>query len=67
MSTRLPLTRTWLWRTSWRASRARGREAQAVHDVVEAALEEAEHLLAGAALAAGRVEVVLRNWRSRTP
>jgi len=38
---------------------ARRSEAQALHDVVEAALDEAEHLLAGAALAAGRVEVVL--------
>ena len=37
---------------------AREREAEAVDDVVEAALEEAEHLLAGAALAARRVEVV---------
>ncbi len=39
--------------------RAREREAEAVDDVVEARLEQAEHLLAGAALPARRVEVVL--------
>ena len=59
MSTRLPLTRMCWCLTSWRASLRDDAEAEAVHDVVEAALDEAEHLLAGAALAAGRVEVVL--------
>ena len=59
MLTRLPFTSMWPWRTSWRACDAREREAEAVHDVVEARLEEAEHLLARAALPAGRVEVVL--------
>ena len=39
--------------------RAREREAEAVHDVVEPRLEQAEHLLARTALPARRVEVVL--------
>src|ERR1019366_7473812 len=39
--------------------RAREGEAEAVHDVVEPRLEESQHLLAGAPLPAGRVEVVL--------
>ena len=38
---------------------ARDREAEAVDDVVEPALEEAEHLLARAPLPVRRVEVVL--------
>src|ERR1019366_6833002 len=39
--------------------RAREREPEAVHDAVEPRLEEAEHLLAGAALTARGAEVVL--------
>ena len=59
MLTRLPLTSTWSVPDDLARLRAREREAQAVDDVVEPALEEAEHLLARAALAARGVEVVL--------
>jgi hypothetical protein len=38
--------------------RARESESEPMHDVVEARLEEAEHLFAGAPFAPGRVEVV---------
>ena len=59
MSTFLPLTRKWPWRTSWRACGARGREAHAVDGVVEAALEQLQQRLAGdaAAGALGLLEV----------
>ena len=47
MSTLRPLTVKWPWRTSCRACGARRREAEAVGDVVEAALEQLQQRLAG--------------------
>ena len=49
MLTLLAVDRKWPWRTSWRASRVSG-EAQAVDDVVQAALEELQQVLARHAL-----------------
>ena len=58
MFTRLPLTRKWPWRTSWRASGVVRGEAQTVDDVVQAPLEQLEQVLARDALQADRLVVV---------
>ena len=58
MSTFLPLTAKWPWRTSSRACGREVRQPQAVDDVVEAPLEQLEEHLAGdPALPLGLLEV----------
>ena len=52
MVTRLPLTATWPWRTSWRAWARLDAPPGAEGDVVEAQLEHLEQVLAGDARAA---------------
>ena len=59
MSTFLPLTVKWPWVTSWRAmSRLLAKPGQ-VHNVVQAALKELEHVVAGPAVLAGGFFVVV--------
>ena len=50
MSTFLPLTRMWPWPTIWRAIAAGLGQAQTVHHVVQAQLQQLEHVVAGDAL-----------------
>ena len=52
MLTRLPFTWTWPWLTSWRAANTVGDELDAVDDRVEPALQQADQVFAGVALAA---------------
>ena len=59
MLTRRPLTLTWPWFTNWRAANRRRDELAAVDDRVEAALEQADQVLAAVALQADRLGVVL--------
>ena len=49
MLTRLPFTVTWPWFTNWRAANDGRHELRAVDDRVEAALQQADQVLAGVA------------------